>query len=626
MVMDGYNNLNNLLQALKDISAEMESQWMKLKPELGDLSPVHQRSAENLIHYVTLRRHDVRHLQEALARNGYSSLGRAESHVMASLQAVLSLLQLTYKDRSGPGFVQGHSAISFDRGRTLLKQRTDRLLGAKPENRDVRIMVTMPSEAAVDYDLVKDLLTRGMDCMRINCAHDNTETWAKMIDNLKRAQAEVGRFCRICMDVAGPKLRTGAIEDGPQVLRWRPARDLYGKVLKPAQIWLTSEDSPQLAPKEADASLPLPPGFLAKLKSGDRLYFIDTRGAKRALKIIAPHNRNWWAESSKTSYVNTGTTLTLMRIETSGSTPVAEARIGWLPPRPQFLLLKRGSRLLMTREPIAGKPAIVDEQGREIEPARISCTIPEVFNDVREGDSIWFDDGKIGGVIIKALPDILDVEITNAKPAGEKLRADKGINFPDSQLTLPSLTDKDLEDLKFIVRNADLVGYSFIRTASDVEELQRHLGELGGTKLGIILKIETRSAFEHLPDILLASMKSPAVGVMIARGDLAVESGFERMAEVQEEIMWLCEAAHLPVIWATQVLEKLSTEGRPSRAEITDAAMSERAECVMLNKGPFVVEAVRTLDRILTRMQDHQEKKTAMLRRLKLAAEFLRRH
>jgi pyruvate kinase len=110
---------------------------------------------------------------------------------------------------------------------------------------------------------------------------------------------------------------------------------------------------------------------------------------------------------------------------------------------------------------------------------------------------------------------------------------------------------------------------------------------------------------------------------MIARGDLAVECGFERLAEVQEEILWICEAAHVPVIWATQVLESLAKEGMPSRAEITDAAMGDRAECVMLNKGPHVVSAVRVLDDILNRMQAHQSKKRSMLRELQLAHTLL---
>jgi pyruvate kinase len=161
-----------------------------------------------------------------------------------------------------------------------------------------------------------------------------------------------------------------------------------------------------------------------------------------------------------------------------------------------------------------------------------------------------------------------------------------------------------------------MVGLSFVRRGSDVEQLREHLTRLDAGDLGVVLKIENRTAFEHLPDLLLAGMHSPRLGVMIARGDLAVEMGWERLAEVQEEILWLAEAAHIPVIWATQVLETLAKRGIPSRAEITDAAMGERAECVMLNKGPHILEAIEALDDILNRMQAHQHKKRAMLRQL----------
>ena len=181
------------------------------------------------------------------------------------------------------------------------------------------------------------------------------------------------------------------------------------------------------------------------------------------------------------------------------------------------------------------------------------------------------------------------------------------------------MTEKDLNDLQFIATHADLVGYSFVKSATDVQELQKQLALLGGKDLGIVLKIETRHAVEQLANVLLAAMRSPSAGIMIARRDLAIECGWERMAEVQEEILWICEAAHMPVIWATQVLENLAKNGLPSRAEITDAAMGERAECVMLNKGPYIVDAVRVLDDILQRMENHQSKKRSMLRHLRLA-------
>ena len=228
---------------------------------------------------------------------------------------------------------------------------------------------------------------------------------------------------------------------------------------------------------------------------------------------------------------------------------------------------------------------------------------PPRLGEDRERIEVWFDD-----------PGALDIR---RRDGGEHLCSDKGINLPDTRLELPALTPKDLQDLAVAARHADLVGLSFAQGAADVRALQRALLELGAPQLGLILKIETRRGFEHLPEMLYAAMAGKAAGVMIARGDLAVECGYERLAEVQEEILWACEAAHLPVVWATQVLETLARTGRPTRAEITDAAMGERAECVMLNKGPHILDAMRTLDDILRRMQSHQSKKEPLMRPLR---------
>jgi pyruvate kinase len=162
-----------------------------------------------------------------------------------------------------------------------------------------------------------------------------------------------------------------------------------------------------------------------------------------------------------------------------------------------------------------------------------------------------------------------------------------------------------------------MVDLSFLRTAADVDVLHDRLGALGSPGLGLVLKIETQAAFEGLPEILLHGLRSERLGVMIARGDLAVEVGYERLAEVQEEILWLCEAARLPVIWATEVLDHLARTGRPSRAEVTDAAMAQRAEGVMLNKGPYVGLANTVLEDILRRMSGYQRKKTPLLRPLR---------
>jgi pyruvate kinase len=277
---------------------------------------------------------------------------------------------------------------------------------------------------------------------------------------------------------------------------------------------------------------------------------------------------------------------------------------------------------MVRRRPAGGgalpAPAAVDGEAA----AAIGCAWSEAFDYVRAGEPIWFDDGKIGGVIEQVEPEALRVRITQARPQGEKLRNDKSINLPESQLPLSALTEKDQRDLAFVAQHADLVALSFVTSAADVERLRQEISHLTDRELPIILKIETRRGFEQLPALLLSAMQAKSCAVMIARGDLAVECGFERLAEVQEEILWLCEAAHVPVIWATQVLESLARGGMPSRAEITDAAMGDRAECVMLNKGPRVVEAVQILSGILRRMQAHQRKKSAMLRGLRVAQSW----
>jgi pyruvate kinase len=479
----------------------------------------------------------------------------------------------------------------------------------------------MPHLAASDYQLVKDLVAGGMDCVRINCANDDEKVWAKMIANVRRAETELKKKCRIFMDLAGHKLRLGPIMNAPTVVRWSPKHDGLGKTIGPARIWLTPTEQkvPSISP--TDACIPVPMKWLSSLGAGDQVEFKDTRDRQRIIEIVAVMGDSRMAECMKSAYITNGTIFVHKPLDKSAKSS-GEVGLADLPSKEQFILVSKGDMLILTKGAAPGKPPEYDDKGQLLMPAMVGVTMPEIFSDVKRGDRIWFDDGKIGGIIRFVNGDQVHVEITQARYSGEKLRANKGINLPDSKLRLPSLTNKDIEDLKFIAANADAVGFSFVNTESDVHELQSILKNMGGENLCIVLKIETLKAFEHLPGLLMAAMRSPCTGVMIARGDLAVESGYERMAEIQEEMLWLCEAAHIPIIWATQVLEKMAKKGLPSRAEITDAAMSERAECVMLNKGPYIVDAVLVLDDILKRMQGHQSKKVSLLRELKLARKF----
>jgi pyruvate kinase len=262
-----------------------------------------------------------------------------------------------------------------------------------------------------------------------------------------------------------------------------------------------------------------------------------------------------------------------------------------------------------------GKPHATDEV-----PFAATVSVPEIVTRIAVGHRVRYDDGKLEGVVEATGPNEAILRVTHTKTGGVKLKPEKGLNVPDTALGLSPLTTKDHSDLAAVMLHADMLGYSFVSRANDIDLLEAALAEYPRRlqPLGLIAKIEQPQAVTNLPELIVrARCRNRPFGVMIARGDLAAEIGFERVAEMQEELLWLCEAAAVPTIWATQVLEDLVKTGLPSRGEMTDAAMAARAECVMLNKGPAVAEAVSLLDSLLARMDGHIFKKTPTLRALK---------
>jgi pyruvate kinase len=607
------NVCHSLIKELLRLRQSMLDRESLMQEALARVSPMHRDSARNLIHYLALRAHDLRPLQDQLAWLGLSSLGRSESHVLANLDKVLGILHcLTGQPWVDQSAQEPAGSVS---SRRLLEQHAIALLGEYPVGRPVRIMVTLPSNATTDFAVVRDLVDAGMDIARINCAHDEALDWEAMALNVRRAAKGAQRPVRILMDLGGPKIRTGDVAPRPPVLRMRPQRDEYGRPFRPYRLGLQSQGSLQGA-LDADGCIGVDDKWLAHVKVGTQVDFSDARGAKRHLLVVHCDERGAIAESLQTAYLTPETHLTIHGADDKKWQTTPAYQIESLP---GVLHLHRGDVIRVTKagmgHPAQGGDSADD--GMVSESAHIACTLPQVIDQVQVGERIWFDDGRIGGVIRQVGSDGLDVEITQAREGGEKLIGDKGINLPDSELDLPALTEKDLQDLESVARLADMVGLSFVQHPADVYNLRDQLDRAGRHDIGIVLKIETLKGFENLPELMLAALAGECAGVMIARGDLAVECGYERLAEVQEEILWCAEAAHVPVIWATQVLETLAKTGVPSRAEISDAGLGVRAECVMLNKGPYITDAIRTLDDILRRMGGHQVKKRSLLRALR---------
>ena len=609
--LDACEDLIRQLESLRQLICSSAKQE---QAALSELPPERHRSAENLLRYLALRSQDIRPLQDRLARLGLDSLGRIESHVLATINAVINNLYLV-SGQEQPDTCSPDVYRAFSAGEDSLEQNAARLLGDYPRKRRVHIIVTMSAEAADDYLVIHQLIKSGMNCMRINCAHDDPATWLGMIENLRNAERATGQSCRILMDLGGPKLRIGPMRSVPAVRKVRPVRASDGHILRPARIWLTTK---QIAPGEmpaADVSLTVDQAWLEQARAGDRIRLRDERGSRRSWRVGEVTRDGCWAEAKKTAYLTNGTVLHLRDKDRT-------TKAGGLPPQESVVLVRAGDVLLISASKTAGKPAIHDVNGELLNPGRVSLPIPEIYRDVRLGEFIFFDDGRIAGIVEKRTAKQLQIRITHTRRPVERLEGNRGVNLPDTHLNLPALSAKDHQDLEFAAKHADMVGLSFANNVEDVRALYGRLSELGGEHIGAVLKIETRRGFANLPDMLLEALKFPACGVMIARGDLAVECGFERMSEIQEEILWVCEAAHVPVIWATQVLEGLTKRGHASRAEITDAAMAQAAEAVMLNKGTHIIEAVRTLDDILQRMQGHHRKKHSMLRKLHLASAF----
>ncbi|MFA5732887.1 MAG: pyruvate kinase, partial [Acidithiobacillus sp.] len=540
--------------------------------------------------------------QEALSDAGLSSLGRAESHVLDSVQCTLQILYAALQ--MPPADFSDATAITREQGQRALTDNTLALLGSPPRQRSTHIMVTLSGDRADDADFFRRLLTAGMNIARINCAHDSPGSWQRLAEQVRTASRDTGQPCRILADLAGHKIRTGPLPDAPGVIHLRPERDRLGRLLEPARMTaMACHQASSSLPSGVDCLLLLVSGS-AMPQQGEDLLCHDARGKERVLVVERVENERITLQATQGCYFTAGNRCQSRRRRH------VQGYFAGIPQSFVPLHLEIGNLLLLQSRGGPGGPAL---NGL---PARISCTVPEVIPQLPVGQQVWVDDGKIAAVVLEQTAEGALLRITKTKPGGARLLPDRGLNFPGLALELPALSAKDLDDLGTIIPLADLVGFSFVENAGNMRSMLEALRQRQGEHLGVIAKIETASAFHHLPEILLAALGRQPMGVMIARGDLAVEVGPERLAEVQEEILWLAEAAHLPVIWATQVLEQLTKKGVISRPEFTDAAMGVRAECVMLNKGPYAVEAVHTLNDILTRMQAHQHKKFSRLRAL----------
>ena len=208
----------------------------------------------------------------------------------------------------------------------------------------------------------------------------------------------------------------------------------------------------------------------------------------------------------------------------------------------------------------------------------LTCSYPRLPDDLKVGEAVLFADGTVAMIVTECTRGRARLKVTLAG----RLRSRQGLNLPGSDLAVDSLTDKDLQDLDWTARHSDdidFVGLSFVRTAQDVVRLRRELQERK-CRARIVVKIEKPQAVQQLEAIIAA-----ADGVMVARGDLGVEMDVQRVPAIQKRIIALCNAAHRPVITATQMLNSMEHSSRPTRAEASDVfnAVLDGTDAVMLS-------------------------------------------
>ncbi len=253
------------------------------------------------------------------------------------------------------------------------------------------------------------------------------------------------------------------------------------------------------------------------------------------------------------------------------------------------VLLNTGAKLVIQRKAIEGTAE------------RISTTLAELIDDVRRGQRILLDDGKLElAVVSRRAPESITCRVVT----GGVLGSGKGINLPDTELALPALTEKDRTDARWIgKRDFDYVALSFVQQAADVKALRRLL-KRAGSEARIVAKIEKPKAMENIEEIIDA-----ADAVLVARGDLGVEMALPEVPLAQKHLVRLCERAGKCCIIATQMLESMTTCPTPTRAEVSDVANAvlDGADAVMLSGetavGKYPVKAVRMMTEIARRVE-----------------------
>ncbi|TWI56854.1 pyruvate kinase [Halalkalibacter nanhaiisediminis] len=567
------------------ISSVYQAILEKNKVEKNHYSSSEQTfSAANLLNFIELKKHVTTSLIDELNQFGFVLF--SEDNVLSSLEK--TLLNLGIKRLPKSNYLPLNPQL-------IAKQRVNGVLGDIKNTFHPHIMVTIDSQIVMDDRVIEQFLLNGMSIARINCAYDSESEWRNIINRLRkieyglRQQGKYKKQLKIYMDLAGPKIRIGPIKKVSTPLKIKVKKDAFGKASRARMGFICTNhiDRTLLSTTNSDEECPFIINVdrmndIRLLNKGDMLDFQDYRNKKRTFTVDSKLSTDCvMVTIDETAYLTNETILLNLKKN-------IELRVGGIEPVPADIFVKRGDSLRIYLDPLKE-----GHSQTEADMAGVSVTIPKAFKNVQPNDLIFIDDGKIKGKVKSVSQTFIEVTIISPDKV-RKIKEDKGVNLPNSlvSLNVPALTSKDKEDLTFVLENSDIVGISFVHHPRDLKQLKQILKQYNKTDMPIIAKIETKDAVENFSNIIFEGLSFEHFGVMIARGDLAIELGYGELTIVQEEILSLCRAAHIPVILATQILENLAKKGIPSRSELADLSFGNQFDCLMLNKGPYMADTI----------------------------------
>jgi len=514
VVSQSYSELLSLRNKIVDFEQEMSG-------ELSSVAAENLDNARNLVHYIGFKQPDITLLQSKLLALGLNPLENPESNVLDRIDAVLGALAQISK-----------LPLEFNSERLRLEK--------PPVSNSETFIGALPQEAAHNYQVGLRLLEAGINLFKVSSAHGDQNQWQKMIHNLRRASLDSGRKCLVLFDLDNT-IRVGEFQQHSPVLKLEPERNKKGQVIRNAVVRFVM---PGYQSKCSLPEIPIEKLNYHLLKNNDIIYLRDTAERSRRLKVTEVKKDYIEAETDKTIYLDNGIRIMFLR----KSEIIDHANIGKLPSVEFIPTLFNGDELIITSLGTIGEPAICNDKGQILQPARISCTCQSVFNDVKPGERVFFNKSKLEGITLKVKENEILVKITRSGKRGTELHRGDGMAFPDSSLHLQILPDIALQYLEFASQHADAIEISASCTADDLKSILQLMKKKSILKMGLVLKVDSVDNLKNLPQLMLTGMQRNLMGLEICPGKLAIGQSNECVEETKRQLTRWCIAARIPVI------------------------------------------------------------------------------